>query len=109
MRQIVYMSRAKIHLPQEALAELRLGAYERNEEMGVTGLLVYDGSRYIQALEGKADSVHEIMNSIANDSRHDHITYLADRPLKTRQFVGWALEYIGFEGSEPFVDRVKKG
>lgn len=111
MQIIIYISRAKQNFTSGDLADLRDLADARNRSEDITGLLLSDGTRFIQALEGDAAAVQAVMDRIAKDSRHDNISYF--RPITTncRQFKSWATEYQYktdlCEGRE-FLDRVIK-
>jgi len=109
MQIIIYISRAKQNLTSGDLADLRDLADARNRSEDITGLLLFDGTRFIQALEGDAAAVRAVMNRIAKDPRHDNISYF--RPIKTgfRQFKSWTTEYQ--DNRDPcekreFLDRV---
>jgi hypothetical protein len=96
MYHIVYMSRATRNLSTQELNDLCEHSADSNRKLRVTGLLVYDGHRYMQVIEGDADIVKGLMQRIACDNRHDHISYMADSPLKERAFAAWSLACVGF-------------
>lgn len=91
--RIVYLSRAVRRFHDTEITELASHAASRNAETGVTGLLLYDGGRFIQALEGDKDSVISTMDRIEADQRHSSISYLYDGPAADRQFGLWSMEY----------------
>ena len=111
MRIIIYISRAKQNFTSGDLADLRNLADARNRSEDITGLLLFDGTRFIQALEGDAAAVQAVMNRIAKDPRHDNISYFKPITTDCRQFKSWATEYQDetnlCEGRE-FLDRVIK-
>ncbi|MBD8737577.1 BLUF domain-containing protein [Sphingomonas sp. CFBP 13706] len=111
MQIIIYISRAKQNFTSGDLADLRDLADARNRSEDITGLLLSDGARFIQALEGDAAAVQAVMDRIAKDSRHDNISYF--RPITTncRQFGKWTTEYLAERnlGEERgFLDRVMR-
>lgn len=111
MQIIIYISRAKQNFTSGDLADLRDLADARNRSEDITGLLLSDGARFIQALEGDAAAVQAVMDRIAKDSRHDNISYF--RPITTncRQFRKWTTEYLAERdlGEERgFLDRVMR-
>jgi len=111
MRIIIYISRAKQNFTSSDLADLRDLADARNRSEDITGLLLFDGTRFIQALEGDAAAVQAVMNRIAKDPRHDNISYF--RPITTdfRQFKNWTTEYQNAKDlcdGRKFIDRVMK-
>ena len=104
-------SRAKHRFTASDLAELRDLAAAGNRSLDITGLLLFDGTRFIQALEGDAAAVQVVMDRIANDSRHDNISYF--KPIETdhRQFNWWSTEYRDENDlcdGGGFLDRVMK-
>jgi len=111
MQIIIYISRAKQNFTSGDLADLRDLADAGNRSEDITGLLLSDGTRFIQALEGDAAAVQAVMDRIAKDSRHDNISYF--RPITTncRQFRKWTTEYLAERdlGEERgFLDRVMR-
>jgi methanogenic corrinoid protein MtbC1 len=74
------------------LHDLTLTAQVRNEREGITGLLLYDEGRFFQWLEGSAESLKRLMDSIRRDSRHVDVQVLRDCPTPSRRFTGWSLK-----------------
>ncbi|HTC38071.1 MAG TPA: BLUF domain-containing protein, partial [Steroidobacteraceae bacterium] len=64
MHQIGYTSTATEHLSCADLNELLLGARNRNKTLGVSGMLVFHGGTFLQALEGEKRAVNEVFASI---------------------------------------------
>ena len=94
MLQIVYISTAH---PTFANADLRavLDASRRNNAgVGVTGLLVAGGRRFLQVLEGPEDSVAATLARIKADPRHRALVSLSNKSVEARQFGDWSM---GFE------------
>jgi len=111
MRIIIYISRAKQNFTSSDLADLRDLADARNRSEDITGLLLFDGTRFIQALEGDAAAVQAVMNRIAKDPRHDNISYFKPITTDCRQFKSWATEYQNPDGTcdgRGFINRVMK-
>lgn len=110
MYQIVYLSRATRIFSDEAVQQLCKKSFDANFAHGVTGLLLFDGNRFIQALEGERDAVDNVMRRIVADRRHDSIVFLSDGLVETRQFGNWSMDYKrADEGccSEGFLGKVK--
>ncbi|MGK6324933.1 BLUF domain-containing protein [Sphingomonas sp. DT-51] len=93
LHQIVYISRATTPLDDAAAADLHRVAAERNAQQGITGLLLHDGTRFIQAIEGSAPALHALMARIGRDPRHYAIGCVSDAPIAARQFGDWAMDY----------------
>jgi hypothetical protein len=96
MHQIAYMSQATRYNSLDDLKQLCETASAHNRRADVTGLLIYDGKRFMQVIEGDATSVRSLMNRIAADNRHSRISYIADGSLYDRQFGDWGMACVGF-------------
>lgn len=110
MHFIAYTSRAKQPFTHADLINLQTFSASVNRITGITGLLVFDGTRFMQALEGDTASVKATMKRIINDPRHDSIIYIENRETESRQFDRWSMAYR--DPRDPtdgagFLDRVK--
>ncbi len=79
MRQIIYISTATAQLTAEDPAHILDVSSRRNTLDAITGLLYFDGKRFLQALEGESDP------------RHRAIVILSDRSVAAREFGNWAM------------------
>lgn len=91
IHRLVYTSRALGPLDDDDLARLERAAAATNAQHDVTGLLLHDGVRFIQALEGSIDAVQHIMGLIVDDPRHNSIAYSYRGTASQRQFPNWAM------------------
>ncbi|PZO10748.1 MAG: hypothetical protein DCF26_22430, partial [Burkholderiales bacterium] len=89
---LVYRSRCVTPLDESALKQLVQAALQRNEAESVTGLLIYDGGRFLQWLEGPAESVDRIWQSIQADGRHTDVEILGRMPSTVRCFPDWGMK-----------------
>jgi hypothetical protein len=100
MHQIVYTSTATEHLSCADLNELLLGARNRNKTLGVSGMLVFHGGTFLQALEGEKRAVNEVFASILTDPRHRDIEVLHRGPgFDQRVFGDWSMGFADFTGA----------
>jgi methanogenic corrinoid protein MtbC1 len=92
LAKLVYRSRATHPLSQAELHQLTVAAQSRNLCESITGLVVYDDSQFFQWLEGPAESLQRIMDSIRNDPRHTDIEVLENETADTRRFSDWSMK-----------------
>lgn len=97
---IVYMSRAADDFGDDDLVELLKGSRLRNEAMGISGLLVARGGRFMQLLEGPAWSVDDRFAAISRDVRHLEITSLVREDIERRRFDGWSMAFRGLDDTD---------
>jgi methanogenic corrinoid protein MtbC1 len=101
---VVYSSRAVTPFSDPELQSLMHTAQARNHQEGVTGVVLYDNSRFFQWLEGPANGVERIMGSIRNDRRHTDVQVITERASDARQFDGWDMK-LAAQGADPSVWR----
>jgi len=91
MLQITYISTARPELPGIAIDDILAVSRRHNMVAGVTGLLLYDGYRFLQALEGEAAAVEQTLERIKLDPRHRAFVLLSRREIDARAFGDWAM------------------
>ena len=85
-----------------AVAEIVKTSRVFNDAHGITGLLIFDGLRFCQYLEGPALPVQALCARIAADRRHvAMVTTYAAESIKTRLFSRWAVAYVAVDEAEP--------
>jgi hypothetical protein len=93
MRAICYVSTASRRLTEEELQHLLVAARTRNQEHGVTGLLLFCDGNFMQYFEGPKTEVAKIWDIIRHDEKHFDIVTLFDRTVPERLFSGWTMAY----------------
>ncbi len=91
LESLVYRSRAVTALSDYDLYELVQAAQARNARDAITGLMLYDDGRFYQWLEGPAENVARLMESIRHDNRHTDIEILSEKSTSVRQFGDWKM------------------
>ena len=99
MFQLVYISTARQSFCEPDLEHLLAIARRNNRRFGVTGLLLFGGRRFLQALEGPERNVTHIFDKIRADERHAAIVELARRPVDAREFGEWDMAYEPASGA----------
>lgn len=109
MLQLVYVSSARAGLGEVDAAAILESARRRNALRAITGMLYFDGTRFLQALEGPADIVQETLDRIRSDPRHRAIVLLSSREIASREFGDWEMAYRrpGSDGQH-FLDQVRR-
>lgn len=109
MIQICYASRTVRPLTRAEYGDLAGQARRHNGRDAITGLLLYDGARFVQALEGPAALAEACMARIERDARHQDVSVVERGPVTERQFGGFALAALMPDEGDPsaFVEQVK--
>ncbi|WJY01825.1 BLUF domain-containing protein [Curtobacterium sp. 458] len=93
LTSLVYMSVAVDDLTDAQLVAMLREARLRNEALGVSGLLLAKGGRFMQVLEGPEWSVEDRFAAIERDPRHTEVQSLSREPIDARRFDGWAMAF----------------
>ncbi|MEL7518259.1 MAG: BLUF domain-containing protein [Pseudomonadota bacterium] len=88
---LTYQSRASAPPTDQELRDLVNRARRRNNNHGVTGMLLYEDGRFLQTLEGPPKGLEKIWSSIRNDERHTNIEVLSEHLVQSRVFSDWDL------------------
>ncbi|TZG25733.1 BLUF domain-containing protein [Sphingomonas montanisoli] len=97
MLQLTYISTAAPSLSIYDAETILEVSRRNNARAGVSGLLVFDGKRFLQALEGDQAAVEHTFARIREDVRHRAIVELSRRTVEIREFGPWAMasEVVG--------------
>lgn len=68
-------------------------ARKHNAAAGITGMLSFDGKRFIQIIEGEADDIEALFEKIADDPRHTQVELLHTGAIETRAFSDWKMAF----------------
>jgi hypothetical protein len=75
-------------------------ARQKNAELGITGLLIFDGQRFCQQLEGPAATVAPLIECIRSDPRHVDVAVIHESRLKSRRFQQFSLAFSTVEDAD---------
>ena len=90
---IVYVSTAARPVPLDELMRLLDGARRRNAEEGVTGVLLYSDTSFMQYLEGPAAGLSRVYDIIKRHPLHYGLIDLVREPIAEREFADWAMAF----------------
>ncbi len=91
MLQITYISSAVPGIDPTAVEQILASSRRRNAANHITGLLIHDGRRFLQALEGEAALVEATFARIQLDRRHRAAVILSKRDVALCEFGDWAM------------------
>ena len=91
MYRLLYISTARGTITPVMLATILQVSRRNNAAVGVTGLLIAGGTRFLQALEGEEAAVTATVERIRRDDRHFGIAILSGGVVSERAFPQWAM------------------
>lgn len=93
MQRLVYISTARKALEQGELETILRASRRNNAAAGVSGLLVAGGRRFLQLLEGPAESVATVFDRIKRDPRHFAVVILSRKEVEQRLTAQWSMGF----------------
>ncbi|MBA3527104.1 MAG: BLUF domain-containing protein [Pseudomonadota bacterium] len=99
LKTLTYTSRASLDLGARDLEKIHRTALEFNALDGVTGMLVFNGTRFLQVIEGAETAITDLLARLRRDRRHSAIEVRDERPIKVRSFPGWSMELVRVSAS----------
>ena len=99
--RLMYASRATDKINPEALNAILRKSTANNPATGVTGVLCFSGSIFLQVLEGGRSQVSTLYNKISRDPRHHEVVLLSYEEIGERSFAGWAMGQVNMGRLNP--------
>ncbi len=97
---LIYVSTESRWLDRIEFNDILSVCTKNNQELDVTGMLLYIEGRFFQVLEGDAEVIQRLFENISKDSRHMDITLVARGPLDRRIFKDWTMRFKAISKSE---------
>lgn len=98
MHMITYVSTARNLFSKKDLEALLVKSRENNARFDITGLLLYKGGNFIQAIEGAQGAIRRLYENIRSDATHYNVLTILDEPVEMRAFTGWRMGFINLDG-----------
>ena len=99
--RLMYASRVAEGLKPDALHAILKKSTTNNPTIGVTGVLCFSGSVFLQVLEGGRSQVSALYNRIATDPRHSQVELLCFEEIAERRFAGWSMGQVNMARLNP--------
>ena len=108
---LTYTSLARLDLQASDLENIHRAARELNALDGITGLLVFNGTHFLQIVEGTRDAIDDLLERLRRDPRHTGLEVRDRHRMPQRSFPDWSMELVRvnagyFEAREAIQDRV---
>ena len=93
MYRLVYVGAAIQPFSKAELLELLKGARNKNQRLGISGMLLYKDGDFLQLLEGERSAVKALFAQIKQDPRHDGTIVVDEEETDERLFQDWAMGF----------------
>ncbi len=111
LTSLTYTSLARLDLKSSDLEDIHRSARELNALDGITGLLVFNGTHFLQIIEGAHDAIADLLERLRRDPRHTGLEVRDERRIEERSFPDWTMELVRvnasyFDARDTIVDRL---
>jgi hypothetical protein len=96
--ELLYTSEASWEMNQQELLELLVQARKKNQQLDVTGILLYHQKEFMQLIEGKKEDILQLWKTIRKDKRHFFAKVIYQGPVSERGFSEWSMAFQNIEG-----------
>jgi len=99
LKSLTYTSFAQLDLTATDLENIHRTARHANALNGISGLLIFNGTHFLQVLEGTADAVDALVENLRRDSRHTGFEIRDTSVAEERSFPGWSMKLLRIKAS----------
>ena len=101
--QMIYISRSTF-APAELsngiepnVARILLKSRANNKKNGLVGVLYFGNGCFFQCLEGAAEAVDTLYETLLKDTRHKDLKILSRKPIDALSFSNWSMKHVPLE------------
>ena len=94
IKTVSYTSLARLDLTAGDLIEIHQTAKRLNALDGITGFLIFNGTRFLQIIEGDEAAIDDLIERLRRDDRHSSVEIRDCRYVERRAFADWSMELV---------------
>jgi hypothetical protein len=99
LKSLTYTSFARLDLAAADLEAIHRTARDVNAIEGITGLLIFNGTHFLQIVEGAEQAIDELVERLRRDRRHTGFEVRDERLVDERSFPDWSMELVRVKAS----------
>ncbi|MBZ9628071.1 BLUF domain-containing protein [Psychroflexus sp. CAK57W] len=80
-------------MSKKSIEDFLFEVREKNKQLAITGILLLIQGKFVQYIEGPAEEIDRVYESINQDKRHTDLILLDSGELDERQFKDWSMAY----------------
>ncbi len=89
LSQLTYVSNRKSNCTEAEIEKILVACKKNNPGLGITGVLLYSDSKFIQLVEGEAKVITTLYDKIKLDNRHSNCMMISYSPIAEKSFPSW--------------------
>ena len=100
LKILTYTSWARAGIGPEEVDAIVSSARINNPLDGITGVLIFNGTAFMQILEGSEAAIEGLSSRLASDPRHSNMSIRDSRLIEKRSFPDWSMAYLRLENGK---------
>ncbi len=92
--RLIYVSQAVAGLEYPDLVKILEKSEQNNKKVGITGMLSFGDSMFLQVLEGSRRVISQTYNRILLDKRHVNAELIDFSEIEHRDFGAWSMKVV---------------
>lgn len=97
-KRVAYTSLAALDLTEQQLLDIHSVARDLNGLDGISGLLIFNGTHFLQWIEGPPQAIDDLLVRLKRDPRHDGFEVREEAMVDERLFGDWTMELVRVRG-----------
>lgn len=106
--RLIYVSQAVSSLEYSDLVDILQKSERNNKVVGITGMLSFGDSMFLQVLEGSRRTVSQTYNRILLDKRHVNAELIDFSEIEHRYFGVWSMKVVQIDNQSGVRDLILK-
>ena len=95
LNSLIYKSRCTDLANWDLVESILASSTRNNAANGITGVMVFTKTHFLQILEGPFVPLNATFERIARDTRHEEIQLINFTEINEREFANWSMHGIG--------------
>jgi Sensors of blue-light using FAD len=91
LSHLVYVSSRTPKCTEAEIQKILASCKKNNSDIGITGVLLYSDSQFVQYMEGDFKSIIALYDKIKIDDRHKSPIMISSAPIAERTFPSWQM------------------
>ncbi|MBZ9779653.1 BLUF domain-containing protein [Psychroflexus sp. CAK8W] len=93
LKFVSYISSQSRIMTKQSIEDFLFQVRDKNKRLAITGILLLIQGKFVQYIEGPAEEIDKVYESISKDKRHTEMIMLDSGSLTERQFKDWSMAY----------------
>jgi len=98
IKQLIYVSLPAVPLDESDVEKILAAARAKNLERRITGFLLFDGTMFMQLIEGPPRAVRDLFDALRADTRHQTVQKIYEGEAAVRLFSNFSMAFAHLGG-----------